>query len=243
MGRTAETGGNDVATHQAKHNNERSQQTAWTARQLRWDPGQARRRPPLAPLTQQSQKAAGPTRVATGLVLGCWVQGAGCRVQGVECMVHGAGCLLLAAWRCCMQVQGCKRPNRPSAGEMPGSTQSRGETHKDHLYPTQPSCPASQPVSGPEWSGEVEERVGGDKGGRGGLKGGGVQVEWSGLLCCYCTYAHYPGSMPSRYLLGSRYGPYCTFEPGCMLQSNLLGTAGEAGSPSCRSGSALCVLA
>lgn len=63
-----------------------------------------------------------------------------------------------------MQVQGCKRPNRLSAGEMPGSTE-REERDKDN--PTQPN-PASQPVSGPEWSGAGEGRA--DCGVEGGVE-------------------------------------------------------------------------
>lgn len=118
--RTAETGGNDVATRQPKH----KQAAKKTARQLRWDPGKQ-----TQALSHSSHKGCRTGQGANRT--GPWMLGAGCLVlgDGVGGERGGDGC--------CMQVQGCKRPNRLSAGEMPGSTE-RGETKTTQPNPASP---------------------------------------------------------------------------------------------------------
>lgn len=162
--RTAETGGNDVATRQPKH----KQAAKQTARQLRWDPGKQ-----TQALSHSSHKGCRTGQGANRT--GPWMLGAGCLVlgDGVGGERGGEGC--------CMQVQGCKRPNRLSAGEMPGSTRAR----RDKDNPTQPS----QPVSGPEWSGRGKKRWSG--------KGGG------GVPCCYYSVQYYGPTVQWMYMAHS----------------------------------------
>lgn len=151
--RTAETGGNDVATRQAKH----KQAAKQTARQLRWDPGKQTQALSHTAVT----KAAGLARGQQD-----WSLDAGSRVLG--------------AWRwgwrkrggegCCMQVQGCKRPNRLSAGEMPGSTERR-ETKTTQPNPARPCLVQS--------GAEEEWWVSGRQGALGEKK-----VEWAAEVVC-----------------------------------------------------------
>lgn len=65
-----------------QHARQRHKQAAkQTARQLRWDPGKQTQ---ALSHTHSSHKGCRTGQGPTGLVLGCWVQGAGCLEMGLE---------------------------------------------------------------------------------------------------------------------------------------------------------------